>query len=92
MLPRRYVVEVQNDHIVVRFTATSYIMSYNRVTYAPWLLPSKGPSQDDHRKKAPTEADALLCNRIGAYGVLSPVVGDSVLGWFTVTSTPFWSD
>ena len=49
MLPRRYVVEVQNDHIVVRVTATSYAMSYNRVTYAPWLLPSKGPSQDDHR-------------------------------------------
>ena len=49
MLPRRYVVEVQNGHIVVRVTATSYTMSYNRVTYAPWLLPSKGPSQDDHR-------------------------------------------
>ena len=49
MLPRRYVVEVQNDHIVVRVTATSYIMSYNRVTHAPWLLPSKVPSQDDHR-------------------------------------------
>ena len=43
-------------------------------------------------KKAPTEADALLSNRIGAYGVLSPVVGDSVLGWFMVTSTPFCSD
>ena len=38
-------------------------------------------------KRAPTEADALFCNRIGAYCVLSPVVGDSVLGWFTVTST-----
>ena len=41
---------------------------------------------------APTETDALFYNRIGAYGVLSPVVGDLVLGWFTVTSTPFWSD
>ena len=49
MLPRRYVVEVQNDHIVVRVTATSYIMSYNRVIHPPWLLPSKVPSQDDHR-------------------------------------------
>ena len=49
MLPRRYIVEVQNDHIVVRVTATSYIMSYNRVTHAPWLLPNKAPSQDDHR-------------------------------------------
>lgn len=49
MLPRRYVVEVQNDHIVVRVSGTSYTLSYNRVTYAPWLLPSKFPSQDDHR-------------------------------------------
>jgi hypothetical protein len=37
MLPRRYVVEVQNDHIVVRVSGTSYAVSYNRVTYAPWL-------------------------------------------------------
>ena len=46
----------------------------------------------DQKIRAPTETDALFYNRIGAYGVLSPVVGDSVLGWFTVTSTPFWSD
>ena len=32
-------------------------------------------------------------HRIEAYGVLvSTDVGDSALGWFTVTSTPFWSD
>ena len=46
----------------------------------------------DQKIRAPTETDALFYNRIGAYGVLSPVVGDLVLGWFTVTSTPFWSD
>ena len=35
----------------------------------------------------------LLCVGLEAYGVLvSPVVGNSVLGWFMVTSTPFWSD
>ena len=49
MLPRRYVVEVQNDHIVVRVTATSYAVSYHRVTYPPGLVPSKFPTQDDHR-------------------------------------------
>ena len=49
MLPKRYVVEVQDGHIVVRVTATSYAVSYNRVTYPPWLLPSKFPSRDDHR-------------------------------------------
>jgi hypothetical protein len=45
-------------------------------------------------KRAPTEADApFVAHRIEAYGILvSPDVGDSVLGWFTVTSTPFWSD
>ena len=46
----------------------------------------------DQKDRAPAEADALSCNRIDAYGVLSPVIGDSVLGWFTVTSTPFCSD
>ena len=50
MLPRRYVVEVQNDHIVVRVTATSYVVSYHRVPYPPGLVPNKFPTQDDHRK------------------------------------------
>jgi hypothetical protein len=49
MLPRRYVVEVQNDNIVVRVTATSCVVSYHRVTYPPGIVPSKFPTQDDHR-------------------------------------------
>jgi hypothetical protein len=60
MLPRRYVVEVQNDHIVVRVTATSYTVSYERVACAPWLLPSKIPSADDHR--APMDRLEFLRN------------------------------
>jgi hypothetical protein len=49
MLQRRYLVEVQNNRIVVRVTATSYAVSYHRVAYPPWLLPGKFPSRDDHR-------------------------------------------
>jgi len=49
MLQRRYLVEVQNNRIVVRVTATSYVLAYRRVGHPPWLLPGKFPPKDDHR-------------------------------------------
>jgi hypothetical protein len=38
MLRKAFVVEVQNDRIVVRMTGTSYFVSYHKPTDAPQLL------------------------------------------------------
>ena len=49
MLRKRFLVEVQNDHIVVRVTGTSYAVSYYRVADPPGLLATNLPLRDDHR-------------------------------------------
>lgn len=46
---KTYVVEVENDHILVRVTGTSYIASYCKMQNAAGLLPRNLPLRDDHR-------------------------------------------
>ena len=49
MLRKVFVVEVQNDRILVRVTGTSYFVSYHKPTDSPQLLPNNLPLRDDHR-------------------------------------------
>lgn len=49
MLRKSFVVEVQDDHIVVRVTGTSYAASYYRIANSTELLPRHLPLRDDHR-------------------------------------------
>jgi hypothetical protein len=49
LLRKSFVVEVQDDHIVVRVTGTSYAASYYRIANATELLPRHLPLRDDHR-------------------------------------------
>jgi hypothetical protein len=49
LLRKSFVVEVQDDHIVVRVTGTSYAASYYRIANSAELLPRHLPLRDDHR-------------------------------------------
>jgi hypothetical protein len=49
MLRKSLLVEVQNDHIIVRVTGTSYFASYYRMENSRELLAQNLPSRDDHR-------------------------------------------
>jgi hypothetical protein len=49
MLRKGFLVEVQNDHIVVRVTGTSYAVSFYRAAGLPGLFARNLPSRDDHR-------------------------------------------
>ena len=44
-----FLVEVKQDHIVVRVTGTSYAASYFRTANSTELLPRNLPLRDDHR-------------------------------------------
>jgi hypothetical protein len=48
-LRKSFVVEVQDDHIVVRVTGTSYAASYYRIANSAELVPRHLPLRDDHR-------------------------------------------
>ena len=49
MLRKSFVVEVQDDHIVVRVTGTSYAASYYRMPNSTDLFARQLPLRDDHR-------------------------------------------
>lgn len=49
MLRKGFLVEVQDDHIVVRVTGTSYVATYYRIANSIELLPRQLPLRDDHR-------------------------------------------
>jgi hypothetical protein len=49
MLRRGFLVEVQNDYIVVRVTGTSYAVTYHKPASSPQLLAKNFPVRDDHR-------------------------------------------
>jgi hypothetical protein len=49
LLRKGFLVEVQDDHIVVRVTGTSYAASYYRIANSTELLPRHLPLRDDHR-------------------------------------------
>ena len=49
LLRKGFVVEVQDDHIVVRVIGTSYAASYYRIANSAELLPRRLPLRDDHR-------------------------------------------
>jgi hypothetical protein len=49
MLRKGFMVEVKQDHIVVRVTGTSYAASYFRTPNSTELLPRNLPLRDDHR-------------------------------------------
>ena len=49
LLRRSFVVEVEDDHIVVRVTGTSYAASYYKTENSNDLLARRLPVRDDHR-------------------------------------------
>jgi hypothetical protein len=50
----------------------------------------KSRGERETKKSADRSRRPFVAHRIEAYGILvSPDVGDSVVGWFTVTFTPF---
>ena len=49
MLRRELLVEVEQDHIVVRVTGTNYAVSYFRMANSTGLVPRNLPVRDDHR-------------------------------------------
>jgi hypothetical protein len=49
LLRKGFLVEVQDDHIVVRVTGTSYAASYYRIANSTELIARHLPLRDDHR-------------------------------------------